>query len=400
MNRSFRRPGRVLLGLALLALGIAAASPPAHRQVAPRVKPRSGAAHASLTPAQVLDSLRRDAVRARMKEDDGAFVEAMKLLRSVRGRTAPDADLELWLAMDEARCGYADSAWARLDAPLLRAAAADTAPPARWREYGPSRPVQWLDGRFTGWHWYVAHARAELALERGDWSTAEAAARVATQAQPLVGREHLLLALAAGRAGDAATARAEAALAATLDPLLPEAHYLAGLWDWRDGNRAAARAAFESAIAADSGYREPALALVRMRLPGTRPDSLPVRYLDGVRRVAMLTSPERPKPEESVVTDTPAGLYGDASPSLVVPDSLASAMQLKKPVKLLVTVLVDESGRPTLSYFPYLAPAGFPVALMHAVMRTATTWRFRPATRFGRPVRAWISVEYMLYPPS
>jgi hypothetical protein len=282
----------------------------------------------------------------------------------------------------------------------MAAAVADSAPPGRWQEYGPRRPAQWLDGRYTGWHWYVAHARAELALARGDWNAAVEAARVAVRAQPLVGREHLLLALAAGRAGDAATARSEAALAAALDPLLPEAHYLAGVWAWRDGNRAEARAAFTSAIAADSGYRAPALALVRMRLPGSRPDSLPAGFLSGVRRVAMLTSPERPKPEEIVATDTPAGLFGEAGPSLVVPDSLAAIMRMTSPLKLLVTVLVDEQGRPGLSYFPYIDPERFPLTLMQTVMKSATSWRFRPATRFGRPVRAWVTVEYWLYPPS
>ena len=390
---------RLLVALALLAVSLtaAAAAPPVRRPAT-----RRPAAHAAAprVAAPKSPTVQEDALSARAREDEGAFATAMALLKRVRARTAPDADLELWLAMDEARCGYADSAWARLQGPLLTAATADTLPPGRWQEYGPHRPLQWLDGRFTGWHWYVAHARAELALARGEWATAEAAARIAVRAQPLVGREHLLLALAAGRAGDDALARDEAEQAEFLDPLLPEAHYLAGLWAWRAGERVRARAAFEAAIAADSAARVPALALVRLRLPGARPDTLPTTYLTGVRRIAQLTSAERPKPEEAVPTDTPAGLYGNAGPALIVPDSLASPMKLTKPVKLIVTVLVDENGRPGLSYFPYLSPGTFPASLMSAVMRTAATWRFRPATRLGHPLRAWVSVEFMLYPPS
>ncbi len=342
-------------------------------------------------------SLEDQAVAARLREDEGNFPAAVKQLRALRHLVRPDADLELWLALDEARSGMVDSAWARLSTPLMAAAMADTAPPARWHEYGAGRSLQWIDGRFTGWHWYVAHARAEVALERGDWKAALAAARIAAAAQPLVGREHLLLATAAGHAGLGEEARREARTAAELDPLLPEAGYLEGLWAWRAGDRAAARAAFEAAIAADSTYREPALALVRLQLPGTRPDTLPAAYLTGIRRIAMLTSPERPKPEENVATDTPAGLYGEA-PSQVVPDSLRAAMHLERPVKLYVTVLVDEHGRPALSYFPYLSPDRMPVPVFRRVMADAAKWHFKPATRFGEPVRAWISVEYLLTP--
>ena len=401
IRRPARHCSRALFALALLATATAAATRPApahhasathahkHAGAAPRAKP---AAH---PPANVED----EAVAARLHEDEGAFGMAMNQLRALRARTAADADLELWLAIDEARCGYPDSAWARLAGPLLTAAMADTAPPARWHEYGARRALQWIDGRFTGWHWYVAHARAEVALQLGDWNAALAAARIAANAQPLVGREHLLLAIAAGKAGENATARREAALAAALDPLLPEARYLCGVWAWRDGDRAAARAAFESAIAADSSYREPTLALIRMRLPAMRPDSLPADYLAGIRRIAMITAPDRPKPEEDTPSDTPAGLYGTA-PSLVVPDSLRDRMQMTKPVKFYVTVLVDEAGRPALSYLPYLSPEQMPYPILQQVLASAAGWHFRPATRFGHPVRAWISVEYMLYPHS
>jgi Flp pilus assembly protein TadD len=365
--------------------------PPAH--TAPRAKAAAAA------PAKV-GSVQDEAVAIRIREDEGAFGEAAHRLRALRRRTPPDADLELALALDEARSGAPDSAWQRLFSPLLRAALADTGTAVRWQPYGKARPLQWIDGKYTGWYWYIAHARAELALERSDWGSALEAARIAVHAQPLVGREHLLLAIAAGRAGEADEARRAAETAAALDPLLPEADYLAGIWAWRSGQRTAARAHFEEAIAADSSDRDPALALVRLRLPGSRPDSLPAGYLTSVRRAAMLTAPNRPKPEEDVVTDTPAGLYGQVAPSWVVPDSLRPRMHMTRPIRLYVTVLVDERGRAALSYFPWFSAAGLAPEVLEHVMAEAKTWRFRPATRFQAPVRAWVSVEYWLNLPS
>jgi hypothetical protein len=282
----------------------------------------------------------------------------------------------------------------------MNAALADTGSSVRWVAYGKDRPATWIDGRYTGWYWYIAHACAELALDRGDWRAATEAARIAVHAQPLIGREHLLLAVAAGRAGEAEEAKRAAEAAARLDPLLPEANYLAGLWAWRSGDRAGARAAFEAAIAADSSDRNPALALVHLRIPGWHPDSLPATYLTSVRRVAMLTASNGPKPEADFPTDTPAGLFGAVAPSWVVPDSLRTRMHMTRPIRLYVTVLVDEHGRAALSDFPWFSPAQLPPEIMEHVMSDAKAWRFRSATRFRAPVRSWVSVEYWLNIPS
>ncbi len=389
------------LALALAAATAAFAGPPAsphpggppHR---PMQHDRVALPRGPLTPpaAPTATALAADAVR---EEEQGAYGLAAVALRTLRTHTGRDADLELALALDEARAGYPDSAYARLHGALLAAALADSARPERWHDYDIHRDRTWLTPGFDGWYWYVARARAELALRLGHWDDALAAARIAARAQPLSGRDHLLLALAAGRAGDEVTARREAGTAAWLDPLLPEAHYLHGLWAWRAGDRGTARAAFEAAIARDSSWRPPALALVRLRLPASRPDTLPGWFLTRARRIAELTSPERPKPEENLKVDAPAGLYGSA-PSLVVPDSLQRAMHMQHPIQLYVTLLVDERGRGLLDYFPYFSPESMPPALLHQVLGMATTWRFRPAARFGQPVRAWVSVEFMLLP--
>src|SRR6185369_6108405 len=142
----------------------------------------------------------------------------------------------------------------------------------------------------------------------GRWHEARQAAEVAVAARPLAGKEWLLLAVCAGREGDRGAAETAAARAAVLDPTLPEARYLAGLFAWRGGRRAAAQSEFRAAVALDSSYRAPALALVRSRLPGAAPDSLPAEFLTGVREVGMLTSPMGPKLEEFVQMDTPASI--------------------------------------------------------------------------------------------
>jgi len=381
----------LLLAVLLPELALAAAPVPA-RSAAPHRAARAGAAPATARPA--VGAL---ATEARTREDLGAYGLAVQRLRELRGRTKPDPDLEIALALDEARTGLADSAWARLSGPLLAAAMTDTGGPERWHDYEFQREPLWLNGRFDGWNWYVARARAELALAMRRWPEAVAAARVAVAARPVAGKEHLLLAIAAGRAGDGATARREAALAVRLDPLLPEAHYLNGLWAWRDGRRTDARAEFRAAIGCDSSYRPPALGLVRLRLPAARPDSLPVAFLTGVRRVALLTSAERPKLEEPATNDQPPALYG-SQPQMTVPDSLKAVMRMTRPVHMYVTVLADERGRPVLDDLPWLSPEYTPVELIEQILAVVRTWRFRPAVKLGHPQRAWATVELDLNP--
>lgn len=336
------------------------------------------------------------AVRAKTFEEQGNYASALQELKRLRAMQGPDADVELAIALDEARTGLADSAWARLHAPLLSAALADTAGAVRRADYPFQREQLWVNGSFDGWYWYIARARAELALNRGEWAEAMRMASVGAAARPLSGKDILLVALAASRAGDAAYGEAAANYAAYLEPWLPEAWHLAGIWAWRNGRRAEAREDFATAASLDSTWREPVLALARMQLPGARADSLPGRFLYGARACAILTSAKRPKREEFVQYDaTPMLAFNPMSQPA---DSLRARLQLRKPLQVFVQVLVGENGRPIMVELPYVSEARFPAGVVHHVLRQIGQWRFVPARKFDKPQRSWASVEYVLKP--
>ncbi len=379
--------------VALLAFGLVGATPA--RRTTPARRPATRAATA---PATKAPTARQRALQlgidARAFEETGAYALAAEKLRAIRPLVPPDADLELQLALDEARSGQADSAWARLHRPVLLAALADTGNVWRNHDYPFEREPLWVNGQFDGWHWYVARATAELALQRGQPIEAMRAAELAVRARPLSGKDYLLYALAAARAGGLGRAAQVLHMARVLDPTLPEVFYLQGLLEWRAGRRTEAGEAFRSAIARDSSWRDPALALVRCRLPSAPPDSIPTRFLFGPRGAGELTSPVRPKIEEINQTEIPVGLiHKDDTP---VPDSLRS--RFAKPVQLVVTVLVDEQGRPILNELPWFTDSAFPYTLVPAVVGATPSWRFRAARRMGQPTRAWASVEHIVQP--
>jgi hypothetical protein len=392
--------GTALAGLALTGFalpGLAATPPPAAKRPAsarpaarPTARPASPpvAGHA-LKPIEV-------ALEARSLEETGAYSSALERLKRLRGMQGPDADLEIAIALDEARVGLADSAWNRLHGPLLTAALADTGGPARRSEYPFQREGLWINGRFDGWYWYVARARAELAFARHDWKEATAMASRAANARPLSGKEALLLALAASHSGDAELGQAAASWAAYLEPWLPEAHYLAGLWAWRNGRRAEAREWLRAAVTADSSWRLPVLALARLTLPGSRPDSLPTRFLHGARACAILTSSHRPKQEEYIQFDKLPSLV--FNPQTQPPDSVRTQLHLKQATQIYVQVLVSEKGAPLLYELPWVTEEHVPAAVVHHVMDQIGSWRFLPAVKFAKPYRTWASVEYVLQP--
>ena len=386
--------------LATAALAAPAPAPKAaHRAVTPRASRAAAAARPAPAPAargELFKPPAQVASDARVAEENGAYAIAADRLRELRARVAPDADLEIALAIDEARSSQSDSAWARLSGRALMDALQDEGDATRHREYPFQREPLWLNGTFDGWHWYVARARAELALQLRRWNDAYDAAMIATRARPQSGKDHLLAAIAAGRAGDLATARREADAAARLDPLLPEAQYLSGLHAWRAGDRAGATQAFHRAIGIDSSYRAPALALARLRVPGIRPDSLPVRFLTGVRATFMLTSPLRPKQEEYVQNDVLAGLLG--APHVTFADSVKTRMALKKPLQFYVTVLVDEQGHPVGADLPWIAPGQMSDEAIVAILKATGTWRFRPAVKLSQNVRSWATVPLTIEP--
>ena len=123
----------VALVVALLGAGAAAsAAPPGARARRPATPEQAAARPAAAKPAPTPVRKPIDvATQARAFEEQGNYASALTELKLLRSMQGPDADVELMLALDEARVGLADSAWARFHAPLLSAALADTAGVAR-----------------------------------------------------------------------------------------------------------------------------------------------------------------------------------------------------------------------------------------------------------------------------
>lgn len=325
---------------------------------------------------------------AREIEDLGGYARALELMQVVRARVAPDADLELAMALNEARIGQLPSAAARLWGPLLTAALADTLPLERRVHYFWDRETSWLDGRFGGWHWYILRARAEVAARLGRWSEATEAAEAAAAAHPFSGKEWHVLATCLARSGREEEATRQAVHAATLDPTLPEPAYLAGLLAWRQGRRDEAQRAFREAIRRDSAWSAPAVALLRSRLP-VPPDSLPAWFFTGLRRVAEITAADGPKVEQFRQMDHSATLT-----RRVEPDFPPGARPETPPPPLFLSVFLDASGRPVLHDLPWLPPGVVSEAWVAAVLRALPGWTYTPAMRRGEPQPVWVTVQY------
>jgi tetratricopeptide (TPR) repeat protein len=372
----------------------AAATAPKPATAAPKpaaAAPKSGATTraASHTPRPDTAHQLETAKSARQLEELGAYAAAAATLRALRRVAPPDADLDLALAMDLARSGARDSAAMLLWTPRMDAALADTLPITRRHAYPWEREALWVNGRFDGWHWYVARVRAELAASLARWSDARKAAEDCVRAHPLSGKEWLLLAVCAGREGRSDQAALAAREAVALDPTLPEAFYLCGLYDWRDGNLALARQRFRAAVDLDSTWVVPAEAYVRTRLPGAPPDSLPTAVLVGQRAAALLCSPVRPKVDEYLQVDETAEVERRGSPQ--VPESVMAQLGT---LELALPVLVDEQGRAVLNDLPWFPPQAMPPSVVSALVRCLTDWRFRPAMKNGLPFPVWASVEF------
>jgi Flp pilus assembly protein TadD len=338
----------------------------------------------------VTGELLRSAARARHYEDHGEYAAALTDWRSLRLHAPADGDLELAIAINEARSGQLDSAAARLSGPKLSAAALDTLPTSRYQLYYPAgREALYVNGTFDGWHWYVWRARAEVAARRESWEEATVAARRCVAARPTNGKQWLLLAVCAGQAGHADEARAAARSAVTLDGGVPEAHYLDALWAWKDGRRAAAQAGFRASVALDSTFRPGATALLRSRLPGTPPDPLPTGVLTGPREVGMLTSPLAPKVEEYVALEQAPIVASRTHPAL--PDSIKAQLQGKR---ILVWLFIDADGRVALADLAWYPAGTIPTPAVSEFMALVPTWRFMPARVQGTPRGVWADFTY------
>jgi len=327
-------------------------------------------------------------------EELGSYSQAADQLGVLRQLISPDADLDLWLAIDLARAGHADSAARILRTPLLEAALHDTVDTRRFRVYGWGHDGLFLDGHYTGWYWYVARARAEVAASLGRWDDALASSRVCTRARPLAGMEWYLRALFAARTGQADEAADASDRALRLAPSLPEAHYLGGLLAWRAGRRSAAQQQFRAAIELDSTYRAPALALVRARLP-VAADTLPAQLLNGLREAELLTSGVQPKFDEFGQMDTPASIAHQDS--VVIPDSLADRV---RPFTVHPIALVDANGRVAMHEDPWTRAGSTPDEVVGMVSETLRRWRFNPAMHLGRFEPLWLDIEVPVVRPA
>jgi len=349
------------------------------------------AATAAKPPSSAAIALAGDARRCEDQDDYAGAATALRKLRRVVPR---DADLELWLAVFEARSGDLDSARVRLAGPALRAAQADTMPARRWAAYPWRKESTWTDGKWTGWHWYLWRARAEVAAALGRWSDALTASRHATAARPESGRDWYARSLCAAHLGLTSESDSALARAMHLDPALPEPHYLAGVLAWRAGQRGNAGSEFRRAVAMDSAYRAPTLALLHVILPGASPDSLPSELLSGVRRAGLLTSADGPKREEFHTLEvTPAAMVKEDPPELA-----AGRQPDAPPVKLTVAMLLDSEGHVTLIDVPNLKPTGLDPERVAAVIATLPRWQFSPAVSDGVNTPSWTAWVFEFQP--
>lgn len=387
----------VALMLALaLGVGIAPAATPAPSSSKPSTTPKPATAKrpAAKPASESSKSVHELAREAREMEDAGAYARAASGLRSLKKRVIADADLELFLALDEARSGAIDSAFARLYTPLMDAAVKDTLPYSRRVEYPYRREGAWLNGRYDGWAWYIWRARAEVAAMKARWPEAHEAAVQSVASRPLSGKDWLVLAVAAGQTKRDAQSREAAAHAAALDPTLPEAYYLVGLWEWKSGRRAEAQQAFRRAVTIDSAFVPGALAMTRSRIPGLAPDSLPTTLLTGPRRAGLITAPEGPKPEENVEVDVPAVItYSPEGPALsdTIPEGV-------RPLQLILSLLIDEQGRPVINDFPWFPAGAIAEWKITRMLSTVPAWRFKPAIKLGSPHAVWVSMDFSFNP--
>ncbi len=376
-----RRRAAPVAALALLGLSIApAAGAPA--ATPPPSRPEPAFATSYLTPVE-------RAHEAKGLEDASAYRLAALQLRKLRDAARPDADLDLELALDLARSGELDSARVLLYGPLLTRALSDSASPGRGRLYAWNRNEQWTNGRYDGWAWYIARARAEVDARLGRWREARAAADRALAERPLAGQDWLVLAVCSAHAGDRAGAEVQARMAAALDPMLPEAQYLEGLLAWRAGDRTEALRQFTAAAALDSLYEPAVRARQRLRFfPGAAADSTPAEFLTGPRAAALLTSPVPPKIESFQQVDRQPTILSRFM--VPIPDSVEVVM---KPLRFTLPVLVDERGRPVLAQLPAISPEDLPAPFVSLLLEALPGWRFTPALVQGKPAPSWAAVS-------
>ena len=127
-------------------------------------------------------------------------------------------------------------------------------------------------------------------------------------------------------------------------------------------------------------------------MPGAPPDPLPKELFHGVRRAALLTSPDRPKLEEFDQVEVAAQLVKRVDPPAGTP------REGVKQVQLMVSVLVDEGGRVVLADLPWFTPDQLSVDIFTRALATLPEWEFVPARKRGEPHPVWSAIEFVLNP--
>ncbi|NOT34861.1 MAG: tetratricopeptide repeat protein [Candidatus Eisenbacteria bacterium] len=327
-------------------------------------------------------------------EEQGLWRIAADKLQLLRSGVPADPDLDLWLAWYEARAGRPDSAQVLLDNPVLMKAANDSLPMSRWQEYPWKHSGAWGTGRFEGWHWYVWRTRLELAAARGDWNAALAAARRSTSIREVFAHDWWLRGLCAAQLGKWDEARESATRAMALDPILPEAKFLSGYLAWRDGRREVAVERFTAALAIDTTYHDAGLALIGVRRRGSKPPAMPTAMLSGLRRAALLISPEGPKMETFQQFDLSPNIVGRVD----LPMLAATGKTEGAPVRIFISLLLDAEGDVALVDVPHYLPSQLDPARVAQVIAKMRDWDFSPAIRNGEPRPAWASQDFTFQP--
>jgi hypothetical protein len=67
-------------------------------------------------------------------------------------------------------------------------------------------------------------------------------------------------------------------------------------------------------------------------------------------------------------------------------------------VRLTLMILVDAGGCAALTDVPEYTEADVAPAKLSRIIATLPGWRFRPATRGGRPAATWVGYEFVIIP--
>src|SRR5262249_51631646 len=65
---------------------------------------------------------------------------------------------------------------------------------------------------------------------------------------------------------------------------------------------------------------------------------------------------------------------------------------------LVLSLLIDEQGRPVVNEIPWFRPGELPEHKMTRILNSVPSWRFTPAMRLGSPHAVWINMDFSFNP--